>query len=74
MGFLPWLALMTGIFWLGIKIENNDRVIAGRQPYSGYDAGRDFAKASDDNVYRGRKPSYTREQFNDVRNLYRATR
>jgi putative DNA-invertase from lambdoid prophage Rac len=32
-------------------------------------AGIAHAKASDDNPYRGRKPSYTREQFETVRNM-----
>jgi hypothetical protein len=40
-GFIPWLALMVGIFWVGIKIENHDRAVEGRAPYSWYDAGRD---------------------------------
>jgi putative DNA-invertase from lambdoid prophage Rac len=36
-------------------------------------AGIAHAKAGEDNPYRGRKPSYTREQFNDVRNLIGAS-
>jgi len=34
MGFVPWLALMAAIFWLGIKIENDDRKADGRPPYA----------------------------------------
>ena len=41
MGFVPWLLLMCGIFWVGLKIENHDRAVEGRPPYSWYDAGRD---------------------------------
>jgi hypothetical protein len=41
MGFIPLLVLMAGIFWVAIKIENHDRAIKGRPPYSWYDAGRD---------------------------------
>jgi putative DNA-invertase from lambdoid prophage Rac len=37
-------------------------------------AGIAHAKASDDNPYRGRKPSYTREQFETVRNMLTLSR
>lgn len=33
-GPLPWLALMGGIFWLGIYLENRGRAADGRPPYS----------------------------------------
>jgi hypothetical protein len=44
-GFIPWFLLMVGIFWVGIKIENHDRALEGRLPYSWYDAGRDFKES-----------------------------
>lgn len=33
-GFIPWLALMGGIFAFGIWIENRSRRADGRAPYS----------------------------------------
>ena len=37
-GFLAWLTLMAGIFWLAFAIENNDRSAEGRPRYSWSDA------------------------------------
>lgn len=34
LGFIPWLAMMAGIFWWGISIENRDRARDGRPSYS----------------------------------------
>lgn len=37
-GFLAWLALMAGIFWLAFAIENKDRAAEERPRYSWRDA------------------------------------
>jgi hypothetical protein len=42
-GALAWLAAMTGIFLVGLRIENRDRAAAGRPPYSWADARSDLA-------------------------------
>jgi hypothetical protein len=34
LGFIPWLFLMAGVFWIAIKIENSDRKASGRPSYS----------------------------------------
>jgi hypothetical protein len=41
LGFIPWLLMMGGIFWIGVKIENRDRAIDGSPPYSAYEAGQE---------------------------------
>ena len=33
-GFLPWLALMGLIFWGAVALENRQRRLDGRPPYS----------------------------------------
>ncbi len=42
LGVLPWLLMMAGIFWIGIRIENKDRQACGETPYSWLDAKLDF--------------------------------
>lgn len=42
-GAVTWLAVMAGIFWAGITIENRDRAVDGRPPYSWADARQDLA-------------------------------
>ena len=41
LGYIPWFLMMVGIFWIGIRIENNDRKKDGREPYSAYEAGQE---------------------------------
>jgi hypothetical protein len=41
LGFIPWLFMMGGLFWIAIKIENRDRMAAERPSYSWYDVGQD---------------------------------
>jgi hypothetical protein len=45
-GWLPTVILLySGVIWLFLKIENHDRAMDGRAPYSWFDAGRDFKEA-----------------------------
>jgi len=41
LGYIPWFLMMVGIFWIAIRIENNDRKKDGRIPYSAYEAGQE---------------------------------
>lgn len=45
-----WIAIpiVAVCFWIGIKIENHDRALEGRPPYSWYEAGRDVREAIPD--------------------------
>jgi hypothetical protein len=46
LGFIPWLFLIGGVFWVAIGIENRDRRRDGKPLYSWREAGELFAPLS----------------------------
>lgn len=44
-GYIPGLLLIAGIFWVGYRMENRERRIAGRAAYSADDLRRDFRES-----------------------------